>query len=148
MTATAKFESFKWMRGVADDLRITQFRRFILMRFCLFRNPKNGRCDPSYDTVAEILNVDRATVIRAAEDGVRYGWLAPPTHRRRRTNLFAFTFPVGWQPRKKSQPCDSLDGSQPCDPNGTQSKGKAKAFPLLGERTNLRFAIPPVRERP
>lgn len=167
MTAAAtKFESFKWMRGVADDHRITQFRRFILIRLCLFRNPKNGRCDPSYETVAEILNVDRATVIRAAEDGVRYGWLAPPTHRRRRTNLFAFTFPIGWQQhqrlarvgpsrspsysgptpvqlvplpcpgggpaRKESQPCDSLDGSQPCDPNGIRSKGEAKASPLAG----------------
>jgi hypothetical protein len=134
--ASAKFESFKWMRGVADDQRITQFRRFILIRLCLFRNPKNGRCDPSYDTVAEILNVDRATVIRAAEDGVRYGWLAPPKHRRRRTNLFAFTFPIGWQPpRKESQPCDSKDGSQPCDPNGIRSGRNATHSLPLGRES-------------
>jgi hypothetical protein len=92
--AAEKFPSFNWMRGVADDRTLTLPRRFILMRLFLFRNDGNGLCYPSYDTVAEVLNVDRATIIRAVADGVRRGWLAPPTRRGPTSNLFVFTFPV------------------------------------------------------
>jgi hypothetical protein len=110
--AQENFPSFNWMRGVADDKRITQFRRFALLRLFLFRNGGNGRCDPSYDTIAKVLKVDRATVIRAVEDGVRYGWLAPPTRRGPTSNLFIFTFPVGWTAANEVAPVQHQDANE------------------------------------
>jgi hypothetical protein len=89
--AAEKFASFNWMRSVADDKRISIIHRFILIRLVLHRQ-KDGRCDPGYDSVAKELGVDRTTVIRAVDAGVRTGWLAPPIRGRRANASFIFTF--------------------------------------------------------
>ena len=91
----AKFESFNWMRGVSRAKRIRVIHRFILVRLCIYRDEKKGGlCDPGYDAVAMALGIDRKTVMRAVDEGVRYGWLAPPTRVGRRENFkFVFLFP-------------------------------------------------------
>ena len=91
------FPSFNWLRGVADDRRISILHRIILMRICLHRYNDSGKCDPGYDAVATELGVHRTTVIRAVEIGVRLGWLAPPIRGRRGNASFIFTFPIGNQ---------------------------------------------------
>jgi hypothetical protein len=101
--AQAGFQSFNWMRGVADDTNISVFQRFILMRLCLYRND-GGRCDPAYDTICNTLGVDRVTVVRAIAAGVRHGWLAQPTRRGPTSNSYAFTFPVNWKAEKDVAP--------------------------------------------
>jgi hypothetical protein len=94
------FESFKWMRGVAADRDITVLQRYVLINLSLYRNGNTGRCDPSYDTIASDIGVDRRSVIRAVAFGVRRGWLAQATRRGPTSNSFAFTFPVNWKPPK------------------------------------------------
>jgi hypothetical protein len=89
-----KFPSFNWLRGVADDTRISILHRIILMRICLHRYNDSGKCDPGYDAVAAEVGVHRTTVIRAVEIGVRCGWLAPPIQGRRENASFVFTFPI------------------------------------------------------
>jgi hypothetical protein len=92
MTAAAgRFESFNWQRGVARDKRISIIHRFILMRLVVYRF-KDGRCNPGYDQVANELGVDRKTVMRAVDVGVRFGWLAPPIRGRRANASFVFLF--------------------------------------------------------
>jgi hypothetical protein len=66
------------MRGVANDKSITIFQRFVLLRLCLYRNARSGRCDPSYQTIADEIGADRRSIIRAIEAGVARGWLARP----------------------------------------------------------------------
>jgi hypothetical protein len=100
----AGFESFKWMRGVSRDHVIMGLRRLILISLCLYRNGKTGLCDPAYDTIANDVGVDRATVIRAIADGVRRGWLVQPVRRGPTSNSFAFTFPVNLKPQKDVAP--------------------------------------------
>jgi hypothetical protein len=92
-----KFPSFNWMRGVADDNRVSIIHRLILIRLCLHRCKDDGKCDPGYQTVADELKVHRTTVIRAVEIGVRFGWLAPPIRTRRENASFVFTFAIGNQ---------------------------------------------------
>ena len=79
------------MRGVFGDKRISIIHRFILTRLVVYRR-KDGRCDPGYDPVAKELGVDRTTVMRAVDVGVRFGWLAPPVRGRRANANFVFTF--------------------------------------------------------
>ena len=81
MSTSPKFESFNWLRAVADDTRITIIHRLVLMRLCLHRRNDTGRCDPGYDIVAHELGVHRATVFRAIDVGVRLGYLAQPIRR-------------------------------------------------------------------
>ncbi len=88
---TAAFPSFNWIRGVLDDKRISMIHRAILVRLIAHRY-KDGRCDPGYDPVAKELGVDRKTVMRAIDVGVRFGWLAPPICGRRENANFAFMF--------------------------------------------------------
>jgi hypothetical protein len=103
--APAKFLSFNWLRGVADDSRITVIHRFVLMRLCLHRF-NDGRCSPGYDRVADELGVDRATVFRAVDIGIRFGWLAGfPKHGGRAKRNFVFTFPADTS-AQQSQCCD------------------------------------------
>jgi hypothetical protein len=92
-----KFLSFNWLRGVADDKRISILHRFILERICLHRHNDGGKCNPGYSAVATELGVYRTTVIRAVEVGVRCGWLAPPTRARRENASFVFLFPTEQQ---------------------------------------------------
>jgi hypothetical protein len=92
MTSTEGFASFNWIRGVADDTRITHMHRLILIRLVAHRG-KDGRCDPGYELVAAELHVHRATVIRAVEVGVDLGWLDPPVRHGRVPLNFVFTFP-------------------------------------------------------
>jgi hypothetical protein len=90
---SAKFPSFKWQRGVSADKRISIVHRLILLRLCLYRNDADGRCNPGYDTVAEELPVHRATVFRAIDAGVKWGWLAQPVRHGQANADFYFTFP-------------------------------------------------------
>jgi hypothetical protein len=95
---SGKFESFNWLRGVADDYkRISILHRIILMRICLHRNGNTGKCEPGYQLVADEVGVYRSTIIRAVESGVRCGWLAPPTRGRRANANLVLTFPMGTQ---------------------------------------------------
>jgi hypothetical protein len=88
-----RFLNFNWMRGVADDKRLSILYRTILMRICLHRYNDTGNCDPGYNAIAAEVGVHRTTVIRAVETGVRFGWLAPPLRGRRANASFVFTFP-------------------------------------------------------
>jgi hypothetical protein len=101
------------MRSVSRDHAITQLRRFILVRLCMYRG-KDGRCNPSYDTIAKELDVDRITVIRAVAVGVQRGWLAPTTSRGRTTNNFVFLFPQQLHPSNRSEP-STVAPEQPLD---------------------------------
>jgi hypothetical protein len=76
---------------VSDDKRISIIHRLILTRLLIHRQ-KDGRCDPGYDLVAKELGVDRKTVMRAVDVGVRFGWLAPPIRGRRANAKFIFLF--------------------------------------------------------
>ena len=76
---TAKFPTFNWIRGVSRDTRITIVHRLILIRILVYRQ-NNGQCDPGYQTVADELGVDRATVFRAVDVGIKRGWLADFPH--------------------------------------------------------------------
>jgi hypothetical protein len=87
----AGFQSFNWLRGVLDDKRISIIHRAILVRLVVHRQ-KDGRCDPGYDAVAKELGVDRKTVMRAVDVGVRFGWLSPPIRGRRANANFIFIF--------------------------------------------------------
>jgi hypothetical protein len=89
-----KFHSFNWMRGVSTDLRITIVHRLILIRLLIERQ-NDGRCSPGYDAVAADVGVDRRTIFRAVDAGIRCGWLAPFSgHGGRSLRQFVFTFPV------------------------------------------------------
>lgn len=94
MPKTPTFASYNWMRGVADDKAITVVHRLILLRLCIHRDEKTGRCNPGYEMVADELGVERTTVFRAVDAGIRRGWLAPfPGHGGRIKRNFIFTFP-------------------------------------------------------
>jgi hypothetical protein len=106
MTSTT-FPSFNWMRGVSDDTAITPIHRLVLMRLCLHRRADNGQCAPGYDPVATELGVDRATIFRAVNAGIKRGWIAPRAdHGGRTLAHFALTFPPG-------QPSPGGHGSAP-----------------------------------
>src|SRR5262249_15275656 len=87
------FPSFNWLRGVSDDLRISIVHRIVLIRLCLHRYSDSGKCDPTHDDIADELGVHRATVIRAIEAGVKFGWLVT-TRRGPAASSYVFTFPV------------------------------------------------------
>ena len=89
---TAKFPTFNWIRGVSRDTPITIVHRLILIRILVYRQ-NNGQCDPGYQTVADELGVDRATVFRAVDVGIKRGWLADFPHGGRTKRNFVFTFP-------------------------------------------------------
>jgi hypothetical protein len=111
---STKFHSFNWLRGVAEDTRISIVHRFTLMRLCLHRF-NDGRCNPGYDRVADELGVDRATVFRAVDVGIRFGWLANfPQHGGRAKRNFVFTFPADTS-AQQSQPsdCSTVAGGRP-----------------------------------
>src|SRR5262245_27102717 len=88
-----KFQSFNWLRGVAADKRISVVLRFVLMRLCLYRRNDSGICEPGYETIKDEVGVGRATIFRAIDAGVKYGWIAPPIRRGPANNSFVFTFP-------------------------------------------------------
>lgn len=91
--AAEKFESFNWIRGVADDGRLTAVQRLVLIRLCMHRK-KTGECNPGYETLAKELKVARASVFRAINIGVACGWLAGlPDHGGRARRNFVFSFP-------------------------------------------------------
>jgi hypothetical protein len=97
-----KFLSFNWMRGVADDARISIIHRLVLMRLCLHRRNDSGECSPGYDKVADELGVHRATVFRAVDVGVRFGWLAQPIRHGQAPANFVFVFPSNVAPQRPS----------------------------------------------
>ena len=113
---TAPFKSFNWMRMVADARGVTILRRLILLRLCMYRN-KEGVCDPTYDAVAKKLGVDRASIIRAVDDGVKRGWLAPPTSRGRTSNKFEFTFPLKQSHQSDGGEPSTVAPEQPLKPS-------------------------------
>ena len=88
---STEFQSFNWMRGVSDDKVIPSLFRFALLRLCLHRS-KDGRCDPSHDTVAAEIGVSRDTILRAATWGERRGWLLKK--RGQYGISYTFIFPV------------------------------------------------------
>ena len=89
-----KFLSFNWMRGVVADNGITIIHRLVLIRLCLHRRNDSGRCEPGYDKVADELGVDRATIFRAVDVGIQFGWLAGfSRHGGRVKRNFVFTLP-------------------------------------------------------
>ena len=91
---TAAFKSFNWLRGVADEKQITHLHRLILMRLCLYRDNKTGRCNPGIQVVADELAVFRTTVFRAIDAAIKCGWLANTSnHGGRVARNFVFTFP-------------------------------------------------------
>jgi hypothetical protein len=92
-TGTERFPSFNWMRGVADDKRISVVHRFILIRIVMHRE-KDGRCNPGYDAIARETGAHRASIFRAVACGIKCGWLAPPTTHGRIATNFVFTFPA------------------------------------------------------
>jgi hypothetical protein len=97
-----KFLSFNWMRGVADDSRISVIHRLALIRLCMHRH-NDGRCNPGYDAVATELSVDRTTIFRAIDVGVRFGWLAGfSRHGGRARRNFIFTFPTQSQKKRNN----------------------------------------------
>jgi hypothetical protein len=91
--AQAKFHSFNWMRGVADDTAITVIHRFVLMRLCLHRRDDSGRCDPGANLVALETGIHRATIFRAIDAGIKAGWIAPRAHGGRMEAHYELTFP-------------------------------------------------------
>ena len=91
--ASPKFQSFNWLRGIVDDKRIPVVHRIVLIRLCLHRFNDSGKCNPGYDIVASEIGVHRATVFRAVDVGVRFGWLVKPIRHGQRPADFVFTFP-------------------------------------------------------
>src|SRR5262245_44739408 len=88
-----RFQSFNWLRRVSDDTRISIGHRLVLMRLCLHRRNDSGKCDPGYDIVAKELGVHRASVFRAIDIGVRFGYLTPPIRRGPAKVDLTLTFP-------------------------------------------------------
>ena len=99
-----KFPSFNWMRGVADDHRISIVHRLALIRLCLHRRNDSGHCSPGYDAVADELGVHRATIFRAVDVGVRFGWLAQPIRHGQAPADFVFAFPNVAPERPQTNP--------------------------------------------
>ena len=54
--------------------------RRVFAAFLDYFNRTTGRCDPSYESVAELLGVNRSTVIRATKRLVKLGLLAKDRH--------------------------------------------------------------------
>jgi hypothetical protein len=92
MANPPKFLSFNWLRAVAEDTRISIVHRLTLIRLCLHRF-NDGRCNPGYDIVASEIGVHRATVFRAIDVGVRFGWLTKPIRHGQGRADFVFNFP-------------------------------------------------------
>ena len=58
---------------VLDDRELTPAQKTVGVRLGLYWNAKDGRCDPSYDTMAEALNLSRSTVAEAIKALKRRG---------------------------------------------------------------------------
>src|SRR5262249_52251557 len=89
-----------------------------------------GRCNPGYDRIADELGVDRATVFRAVDVGIRFGWLAGFSKRGGRAKRnFVCTFPRNSRRKapQQSHPCDGQQ-SHPC--NKTVAGGISKMLIL------------------
>jgi hypothetical protein len=121
-----KFASFNWLRGVSDDKRISVFHRLVLIRHCLHRRNDNGKCSPGYDLIASELGVDRATVFRAVDAGIKWGWIAQPVRHGRQPGDFFFTFPID-----PSQPCD---GNEPPNVAPERRQKNPKVAPVQRQR--------------
>ena len=121
----AKFPSFNWMRGITRDRRISIVHRLVLLQILIHRQ-KDGRCDPGYQTVADELGVDRATVFRAVDVAIRRGWLAGfPKHGGGTRRNFIFTFPDPQQ-------------SQGSDGSTVAGQRRSKKPTVAGKRPNSR----------
>ena len=97
---TANFQSFNWLRGVADDTRISVIHRLVLIRILIHRQ-KDGQCDPGYDRLRCELGVNCTTVFRAVDAAIGVRLAGFPTHGGRTKRNFVFTFP------QQSQASDS-----------------------------------------
>jgi hypothetical protein len=85
-----------WVRGVASDARISPVHRLILIGIALHHRDHSG-----FDVIARQIGVDRATVLRAVDIGIRRGWLADSPKAGGRV---LFTFPVRRNPQAHSLP--------------------------------------------
>jgi hypothetical protein len=67
---------FAWQEHVAarTDLRPTY--KVVLLRLALHRNPKSGRCDPAYSTLAKGAGVSERTAKRAVAKGLQLDLIA------------------------------------------------------------------------
>jgi hypothetical protein len=83
---------FAWMRGVAG-MKKSPTARLLGLRLALHRNAETGQCNPSYQTLADEVGVDRCTAIRAINSLVDAGWIAPPDSKGGRSNNFVLTIP-------------------------------------------------------
>ena len=85
---------FAWMRGVAEDRELSFTARLIGLRLALHRNADTGKCNPSYQKLADEIGVYRGTALRAVQLMVKRGWLADPDSSGGRSNNFVFLLPA------------------------------------------------------
>jgi hypothetical protein len=140
-TTAAKFPSFNWMRGVARDMLISIVHRFVLIRLCLYRDEKRGgQCDPGYQTVADELGVDRATVFRAVDVAIRRGWLAGfSKHGGGTKRNFVFTFPQ----QSQSDDGSTVASQRPSQrPTVAENRRNSRRKPRQQSQTKLEAAEP------
>jgi hypothetical protein len=143
--APAQFNSFNWMRGVADDHTLSDVQRLVLVRLCLHRHNDDGRCDPGYDVLAKELGFHRVTVIRAVAAGAARGWVTEPTSRGRTCNNFEFKFPNNTTPERlhgsdgyQAQPSHGSDGCEPSTVALGHTNGSAEVTqPSLRQQGSL-----------
>jgi hypothetical protein len=126
--APPKFLSFNWIRGVADDKRISIVHRLALIRLCMHRRD-DGRCHPGYDTVANEIGVHRATVFRAIDVGVRFEWLAKPIRHGQTRADFILTVSSNVAPVRPQGAANVAGGRPQGNPNvaGVQSQSRTGA---------------------
>jgi hypothetical protein len=67
---------FEWQERVAARTDLSPAYKVVLWRLALHRNPKSGRCDPSYSTLAEECAVSERTAKRAIAKGEQVGIIA------------------------------------------------------------------------
>jgi len=79
-----------------------------LVRLCLARFANEDRlCWPSIDTIASVLNLSRASVVRALKYLVDHGWVKRvprPGNLNVRTTVYALTTPSGQEVKPETQP--------------------------------------------
>lgn len=83
------FDPYRYLRHVNSRVDITPLEKVIAGALAItFRNGKTGRCDPSYETIAEATGCGRRSTMRAIQQLEKAGCLAIMRRPRPHSNSF------------------------------------------------------------
>jgi hypothetical protein len=102
----------------------------------LFQNRKTGRCNPSYDAIAERMGGSRRTAIRAAAELVKAGYLSWQGTRggAKNTNRYVFRIPKrGEQPSETVPNCHRSKDDNSANRGQKQCQVRSETVPTLAQ---------------